>query len=264
MLNVDKEEDNQLKSEQLSNFAVPEALGPFAFLKGKSKQLFKNFALLFKNKFALAAAAFLALFWALLIILSHFFADSFILRTLRFLTLADAGLSSNPLHFLGGTMAKGIFSYFLVSTLLDLKKFKMPFKHTLSGLRRVKEFIRGENFNRNIIFLGLGAALILFNFFRANLGPGSSIFALAVSIMSLNALSGRSTFLYGFIVSLYRQFAKREEKIYLNTDAVIAGLAIGFLASVLLSMLTINNLSYILGFITFVYALIALKREEVA
>lgn len=108
------------------------------------------------------------------------------------------------------------------------------------------------------ILLGVGLALIGYNFLTGNASIQNSMAGIAAFLLSLRALANKRGFLYGFFRSFIGKSGKAAVPDSSNITRIMAGWTSGFGLGVLLSLTGISNIGYLAGIIL-VIAAVALK-----
>ena len=115
--------------------AIP---GPLKVLYGGIKSIVKNFKSSVKSKRQLIPAIVLGVIWIILIFLRLLGANTVPVNFLSFLTFAQGGLSSNPVHVVGGLIGKGVFASLVLSFFVGPN----PMKSSINGLKHICNDVR--------------------------------------------------------------------------------------------------------------------------
>lgn len=232
--------------------ALPEGfsttIGPFKCLFQGFSGLIRGFAATFKDKKRWIPALILALTWFILTLLPLLGVDPMPVRLLSFLTFSQGGTTGGFLGVLGGMVGKGVFAYFLFSLVVPLDRGKKPFEGISSGFKKILPVLGAKSMEQFApVLMGVGAALIGYNFMTGTALLQNSMAGLVAFLLSLRALSGRAGFLRNFISALT---LKKTSKRNLNTgevNRIIAGMTAGFALSIPLSLLPFGTVGYIAG-----------------
>jgi phage shock protein PspC (stress-responsive transcriptional regulator) len=135
-----------------------------------------------------------------------------------------------------------------MSLVMPLTRGQKPFEGIGSGLKKILPALGAKSLAQFApVLMGVGAALIGYNFMTGTASLQNSMVGIAALLLSLRALSGRAGFLRNFLGTLMPQKAAKRN---LNTGAVnriIAGTAAGFAIGVPLSAVRLTGAGYILG-----------------
>lgn len=238
--------------------ALPEdfstTIGLFKCLFQGLTGLFRGFGATFKDKKRWIPALILALTWFILTLLPLLGVNPMPVRLLSFLTFAQGGTSGGLWGVMGGVVGKGVFAYFLMSLVTPPTRGQKPFAGIGGGLKEILPALGAKSLAQFApILMGVGAALIGYNFMTGTASLQNSMAGIAALLLSLRALSGRAGFLRNFLSTL---MPKKASKRNLNTgevNRIIAGMAAGFAIGVPLSAVRFTCVGIILG-ITAVFA----------
>lgn len=252
--------------ESQFSHAIPKAAGelsaaisPFKVISQSVSGLYRSFITVFKDKKRLISALVLALIWFVLTLLPLLGVNPIPVKWLSFLTFAQGGTSGGIIGFVGGTVGKGVFAYFLMTLVMPLTRGQKPFAGIGGGIKQFLTALKVKKMAQAApLFLGAGAALISYNFMTGKVSLQNSMAGVAALLLSLRALSGKAGFLRRFFSAF---IAKKTKEIKLNTgdiNRVIAGVTAGFALALPLSALNIHRLQlpYVIGAVLLIAGLI--------
>lgn len=238
---------------------VTSNLGPIKYLLNGIKNILKGPKNILKDKKMLISTIVMAIIWILLAILPTFGAYSKPIRYLSFLTFARGGMGQDLINIIGGTIGKGLYAYFITSLFLPILSGKKPLKGIGGGIKTIFKTFAVKDINQLVpLFLGSGVALIIYNFLTGNALLINSMAGIVGFILALRALSRKTGFLRGFIMSVVNKFSKNKFTDTYFVDSTISGITTGFALSILLSAIPFRYICYIIG-IVFVIVSIILK-----
>jgi len=123
--------------------------------------------------------------------------------------------------------------------------------------------------NKKVIalqLLGIGAALIIYNFLTGEASLQNSFVGIAAFFVSARALSNKAGFLRGFLSSIARKYLKSVPADFSPVNRIAAGWTLGFALAVLLSASGIGAICYLVGIplliIAVILNIISGKRKE--
>lgn len=224
-----------------------ELLSPFKVLINGLTSTIKGIKEAGKNKKALLTAILFGIGWLVLTLLPALGIS--VPSWLNFLTFANGGLTGGIVGFIGGLLGKGL----IVSLIAG----------AVSGnwLPKIGQKIKGSEQKPYIpnalglTLVGVGAALILYNFMSGNNSPQNSIVGIAATITAY-----RSQKQGGFLYKLADSFSARLSKTTLPSDAragrFTIGLTTGFALGVPLSLSGISWICYLLGLLVCVVGVV--------
>lgn len=235
------------------NIQTDSILSPFKVLSLGINSLYKNSKTVFKNKRKLIPALALAVIWMMLILLRLLGVNAIPVSILSFLTFAQGGLSPNLFHIIGGVIGKGIFAGLVLSFFS-----KQSLLINLSGRRKqISNLIMSKSLSDlAALLIGVGIALIAYNFMAGHASLEMSMAAVAGCILSLRALGNGTGFLTSFIHSVVAKIKKGKQVETVYVSRIIAGMSIGFVLSVPLSLTNILTVGYLAGFIFLIAGLV--------
>jgi len=245
--------------------AADSILNPLKVLTQGISSLFSNFKTVFKSKRKLIPALALAVIWMVLILLRLLGVNAMPVNILSFLTFAQGGLSPNLFHIIGGVIGKGVFA----GLVLSFFSGQNPLQNFTSGIKQISNLIFTKSLNEiAALLIGAGAALIAYNFMAGQASLEMSMAAVAGFILSLRALGNRTGFLKSFVYSVVAKIkrGKQVDTVYVNR--IIAGMSMGFVLSMPLSLTNILTIGYLAGFLLLIAGIVLSitsgKGKEVA
>lgn len=229
--------------------------GPLEFIKlniGPALDSLKNYL---KDPKQLLPMLVLAVIWLVLSLLPALDINPWPVRLLSFLTFAQAGMYGGVWGALGGIIGKAVFAYFISVLILPLFMGKNPFakmsfKGFLSGLALQGLGAAAE------LMLGLGLALIIFNFFTGNADTVNSMAGIVGFVLALKAFWSKGGFFRGLVFSLANKLTRGRIPSQITVSRVIAGYAAGSALGIALSFIPLPYLAYILGALLFIAGLV--------
>jgi hypothetical protein len=239
-----------------------QAINPFKTLFSAFGNLLKCLFTAFKPKnfIRLLLALFMALIWVAPIAFPNSGINPENSPWLSWLTFAQGGLQSGAAGFIGDLFGKGITAGVVIGLLT-------------SPINTIKSF--GGGFGKMFsspgfkqpgpMLLGMGIALIGYNFMAGAATPGGTMASIAALIVTLKALGSRAGFLRNLLGGF---FAKNKRVNAAHVNTCMAGIATGFALSVPLSAMQWHYAPYIIGAILAVVGLILAiasgNKQEVA
>ncbi len=215
--------------------------GPGKVIGYGFKSLFESCKQVIKNPIKLLPAIILVVIWLVINILQSAGVNNGAVKTISFLTFADAGTHGGFIGAVGGIMGKGLFAgaIVLIVNLLKHKSKdeKKSFKDTFFGAFAIHlETLWAYLF-------GIGLAMFFFLFISGGATRISFMGGLAVSLLAIGS-SVNKGFLYLFISSL---LSKGKTQVSPNVGGIMKGISIGLLASALIGLININLILIIIG-----------------
>ena len=195
----------------------------------------------FKHPLRLLPAIILVVIWLVINILQASGINNIAVKTISFLTFADAGTHGGFIGAVGGIIGKGFFAGAVV-VLVDL------FKHKNKGEKRsFKETIIGSfGVGKDTLWvylLGIGVAMFFFLFISGGATRISFIGGIATAFLAARAALNCG-FLQMFIASFV---SKGKEKASPGVAGCVRGLSTGLMASALIGLINVNLVLIILG-----------------
>lgn len=210
-----------------------------------------------KNPRQLMPMVVLGVFWLALSLLPALGINPLPVHLLSFLTFAQGGMYGGVLGALGGIIGKAVFGYFVSVLILPLFSGKNPFKGMGMGFKDLISSLALQSVNAAAhLILGIGLALILFNFFTGNASPVNSMAGIVGFMLALKALLSRGDFIRGLFISVASKLTRGRTPSPAAVSRVIAGYAVGSAAGVAFSALPQPYLPYAVGVLLFVVGLV--------
>jgi hypothetical protein len=243
---------------------VSQIVSPFQTIMKGIIRLLKGFRTIFKDKKALIAALILAGIWIFLIVLLMLQIESLPIRLLSLLTFAEGGVKRNLLGMITGAVGKGIFAAFFISLFSDgVREYTKGVKSFFASFKGIK--MEGIS----VRLAGMGISLLFYNLIVTKAEMMQVMVGVASFFLILRALAGGGHFIREFCIALVAK--KTPKRTIENTEALnslLSGGALGFVISVLLSMLPFAYTPFILGAVTIIVAIIieilGKKKKKVA
>ncbi len=211
----------------------------------------------FKDPKQLVPMLVLALFWLVLSLLPPLGINPWPVRFLSFLTFAQGGMYGGVIGALGGIIGKAIFAYFFSALIIPLFSGRNPFKAYGTGLKGLAAgmALQGASAAAELM-LGLGPALVLFNFFTGNASPVNGMAGIAGVLLALKALSNRGDLFRNLVLMAANKLSRGKTPTALTVNRMIAGYGAGSALGIALTAVPLPYLAYILGAILFVAGLV--------
>ncbi|HZK02549.1 MAG TPA: zinc-ribbon domain-containing protein [Anaerovoracaceae bacterium] len=215
-----------------------ELLSPLKVLTDGLISVIKGIKEAGKNKTALLTAILFGIGWLVLTLLPALGIS--VPPWLNFITFANGGLTGGIVGFVGGLLGKGLIVSLIVGIMSGnrLPKIGQKIKDSEQKTEIPNTF--------GLILVGVGTALILYNFMSGDGSPQNSIVGIVAAITAY-----RSQKQGGFLYKLANLLSARFSKTTLSSDAgagrLITGLTTGFALGVPLSLLGISWICYLLG-----------------
>lgn len=242
-------EDNILPNDDLM---------PSKYILQSLKKLLRNMKSLIRDKKKRKPAIIITLIWTIIMIFNNLFDSNTIpFNIINFLTFSNGGTSGGLIGVVGGNIGKGVFAYFITTLIMPLIKGKKPFSFIKGGfIDAIKIVGNREIRTKAHAFLGIGLALILYNFMSSDASLSNSMIGIASLIMSIRMLSRKTGFLRGLIISFIGKYSKNKNVESLSVNRIISGFALGFALSVILSTTGISFIGYLVGSIFLIVSFI--------
>lgn len=158
---------------------------------------------------------------------------------------------------LGGLVGKGVFAYFFSALIFPIFRGQNPLKSITSGVKSVASRFKNIGSNPFAILLGLGIALIAYNFMTGHARLGGSMAAVSGALLSFRAIGNSNGFLFRFFKSVTGKFNSRQSNGF-EVKGIIAGMSVGFAASIPISLVPLSSICYLLGTAVIIAAFIVL------
>jgi hypothetical protein len=174
--------------------------------------------------------------WLVLAILPALGVNPPAVHLLSFLTFAQGGMFGGALGAVGGILGKAVFAYFFSAMILPLLMGKKPFRGMGRGL---KSFFPGLAVQSAAmaaqLLLGLGLALVVFNFLSGNAGLINSMAGVVGFFLALRSLWQRGGFFWGLALSVANKLSRGRVPSAVAVSRVVSGYAAGSALGVALS-----------------------------
>ncbi|MBO4667777.1 MAG: hypothetical protein J5666_06625 [Bacilli bacterium] len=195
----------------------------------------------FKHPLRLLPAIILVVIWLVINILQASGINNIAVKTISFLTFADAGTHGGFIGAVGGIIGKGLFAgaiVFLVSLFRNKKSGTKTFtKENLKGIFKV---------SRNSLWAyltGIGLSMFFFLFISGGATRISFMGGLGVSLLAIGSCINKG-FLFMLMASI---FSKGKTEVSPYAIGIMQGLSIGLLLAALIGLININLILIILG-----------------
>ena len=267
--------------------SVLTAINPFKVLATGAANLFKSLGAAFKSKKfgAIITALILAALWLVLTLLPTLGINPLPVQALSWLTFAQGGLTggigggiggfgsilgrgvSYATGLLGGMLGKGLVAGLVVGMVAALMQGQNPFKSIGGGFTSMfSAFKLKSPSSIGSLLLGVGIALIGYNFMAGTASLSATMAAVAAFLMTLKSLDSRAGFLKSLLGGI---LAKNKQVDTTAVNTCMAGMASGFALAVPLSAIPWAYTPYVAGAVLLVAGIIlalALRgnREVVA
>lgn len=210
-----------------------------------------------KNPKQLIPVIVLAVFWIALGVLQALEIKPWPLKFLSFLTFAQGGLFGGFWGAVGGIVGKSIFAYFISALLMPLFTGKASKKAIVEGFRRFtsgfKQFSLGV---AAALLMGIGAALIVYNFLSGNSTLINSMPGLVGFVLALRTLIRQTGFFWNLLLMIAGKLSQGKLPATITVHRFFSGFAAGGLAGVGLSALPWAYLPYLVGLVLVVVGIV--------
>ena len=242
--------------------SFPIDIGPIKYLSSALINGIKGIPKVLKNKKLLIFTVVMALIWIVLTVLPIFHINPAAVKILSFLTCAQGGLRSGIPGIIGGTIAKGVWAYFVFSLIVPIFSGKLPLSVMGRDLNTFFSSLAMKNTKALAQLLsGISLALISYNFLAGEASLQNSMVGLAAFSVSVRALRNKAGFLQGFVTSILRKHSKGAMPDSNTIARFLAGWAFGFVIAILLSATRISIIAYIFGVLLLIAAFILYKKS---
>ena len=209
--------------------------GPFSVLWDGIRNYFSSFKSIGKNPVQLIPAIVLAIVWFLATLLPACGVNPGVIKTLGFLSFAEAGMSNSIVKIIGGVIGKGMFATAVYALINMIKRGKTDKKKPL-----LKSIGQSFSFNTEglwVYILGAGIASYIFLFMAGNVSKWTIMGGLAATFLSAkNVVSGG--FLSRFFGSVFEKTSKGCAD--LKAKNFLSGMTAGFGLTTLLGLFNSN------------------------
>jgi hypothetical protein len=214
-------------------------LGLAAYLKAGVGAGLASFRQTLKNPKQLIPMLALGALWLALSILPALGINPLPVQLLSFLTFAQGGMYGGVLGAVGGVMGKAVFAYFVSALLLPLFSGKNPFRGMGGGFKAFFSGLAAQSASAAAsLLMGLGLALVLYNFFTGNAGLVSSMAGVFGFILALKSLLSKGGFVWGLLLTAASKFTKGRTPSQEAARHAVSGYAAGSAAGMALSVLS--------------------------
>lgn len=218
--------------------AHPQQPGLAAQLKAGVNAGLASLKQMLKNPKQLIPMLALVGFWLVLSILPALGINPLPVRLLSFLTFAQGGMYGGAVGAVGGVMGKAVFAYFVSALLLPLFSGKNPFRGMGGGFKAFFSGLAAQSASAAApLLLGIGLALVLYNFFTGNAGLVNSMAGVVGFILALKALLSKGGFIWGLLLTAANKLTKgktpSQEAVRHGVSGYAAGSALGMALSAL-------------------------------
>ncbi len=245
-----------------SNQTLMQTMNPMLVLERKAMGMMSGLKNIFKDRRKLFLVLILAFLWILLILLPYLGFNPLPIKILSFLTFAQGGASLNSFRVIGGLVGKGVYAIFFVSL------FDGEFKNMMGGMKPLLKNIKQTKKDYlPFLLIGIGTACVLYNFFAGYAALMKGMIGIASLSLILQVLHDKKGFIYAFVLASTAQ--RKNKQIRANqkrTEILLSGLAVGFVLSILLSIIPIGYAPYLFGALTMVIGIVFFmmnKNQEV-
>ncbi len=237
--------------------APAESIAPGYAIVGSNIGLSDSLKRFFRNPKQLLPMVGLALFWLVLSLMPPLGINPWPVRFLSFLTFAQGGMYGGVVGALGGIIGKALFAYFFSALLLPLFSGKNHFKALGTGFKSLAAGMALQGISAAAeLMLGLGLALVLFNFFTGNANPVNSMAGIVGCLLALKALLSRGDLLRNLVLTAANKLSRGKTPKPLTVNRVIAGYGAGSALGIAISAVPLPYLAYILGALIFIVGLV--------
>lgn len=170
------------------------------------------------------------------------------------LIFAQGGLQGGVLGAVGGVLGKGVFAGVLMGLFTRGNR-----KRSAPGVKSGGVQGRGS---LGLLLMGMGLALILFNFFTWDNSLENSMIGVVAAVGTLRALGRENGFLRRLITALAQRFSPKRMAGTRDIASLGAGLSAGFALGVSMSLIASPTTGYVMGVISLLPGmLIAMMRK---
>lgn len=219
-----------------------------------------------KNPKQLISMAALALFWLVLSLLAARGINPLPVKVLSFLTFAQGGMYAGAWGAVGGVIGKAVFAYFFSVLIMPLFSGKNPFKQMGAGFKGLSAGLAIQSGSAAAeLMLGLGPALILFNFFTGNASLVNSMAGVAGFFLALKMLWSRGGLVRSLLITGACKLSRGRIPSEITINRAVSGFAAGSALGVVLSAAPLPYLPYLVGAIALIAGIvtsIALKPQK--
>ena len=210
--------------------------GPLTYIKDSMRTGMTSLRHLLKDPKQLIPMLVLFIFWLILSILPSLGINPIPVKLLSFLTFAQGGMYAGVWGAVGGVIGKVVFAYFFSALILPLFKGQKPFKGMGSGVKRffsgllVQSTAAGSQ-----LTIGIGLALITYNFLSGNASLVNSMAGLAGFVLAVRVLWRRAGFFWGLMLSAASKLSHGKVPSASSMRLVVTGYAAGSILGIAIS-----------------------------
>ena len=238
----------KVKENKKVSIADP-SMGPFGYTIASIKSALAGLGALFKNPKILMLTVFISVLQTGLAYLKLFLPTSEMVKYASIITFAQGGMYAGLLGAVGGIIGKGFYTWFINNLVFSAFKKKGPKQ------AKVKEPKTKGAFG--LVLLGLGLALIVYNFLSGNASLENSVIGVTAMFTCFQTLKKKNGFLVGFICSFTKGRMTRTA-----AGIIIKGMIAGFFFGVLSSLRFSGIWCYLAGLILLVLAFVFLVSRK--
>lgn len=207
-------------------------------------QFFKNIGGIFKNPKALVFSIILAGIWLVLIILKTSGVAKGFVNFASWLTFAQGGMSGGFFGYIGGILGKVFYTTALFRLISGAKGLGNGFKQLFKPFKSFR--------NIGPVLIGIGIAMICYNFFGAKITFEDSMVAILGFFLAVSSLGSESGFLFRMARSFMARKANGNRVADISkTNGILTGIAIGSILNIPLSAGRFGFFPLIFGFFFF-------------
>lgn len=239
-----------MKDKQKRRASVPDpTMGPFGFTIAIIKTALSGIVALFKHPKMLLLTVFIAVLQTALAYLKLLLPSSEWVKYASLITFAQGGMYAGLLGAVGGVIGKGFYTWFINNLVFSMFKAK--------GVKPAKLKEPKTKGALGLALLGLGLALIVYNFLSGNASLENSVIGVTAMFASYQTLKKKNGFLVGFICSFTKGRMTRTA-----ASIVIKGMMVGFFLGVLSSLKFSGVWCYLAGATFLILALMFLMMRR--
>ena len=239
-----------MKDKQKRSINSPDpTMGPFGFTIASIKSALAGLGALFKHPKMLILTLVITVVQTALAYLKLLLPTSELVKYASLITFAQGGMYAGLLGAVGGVIGKGFYTWFINDLVFSAFKPKVPKQ------AKVKEPKTKGAFG--LVLLGLGLALVVYNFMSGNASLENSVIGVTAMFASFQTLKKKNGFMVGFICSFTKGRMTRTA-----AGIVIKGMIVGFFFGVLSSLKFSGIWCYLAGVAFLVLALVFLMTRR--
>lgn len=239
------------------NAAEGDRPGPPDPVKSSIRAALNSLRQFLRNPKQLIPMLALGVVWLILSLLPALGINPWPVRALSFLTFAQGGMYGGVWGAMGGIIGKAVFAYFVSVLILPLFSGQNPFKSMGMGFKGLISGLAVQSVNAAAqLMLGIGLALVIFNFFTGNASSVNSMAGAAGFMLALKVLWSRGGAFRGLLLSAANKLIRGRTPSEVTVNRVIAGYAAGSALGIALTAMPLPYLPYTVGALLFVVGLI--------